>query len=257
MTERGSVVAVVAHPDDESLIAGGTLALAARAGADCGVVALTRGELGPISDAALATPATLGDVREAELGAAARLLGASWSACLRHPDGELPWADRDGSVDELAAALAPHAPTVLLTFGADGVYGHHDHAAAGEIAAAALERLGTPASLYESVWAPGLVSELAAAAAQRGLATGLWDIEPEAFGSRGVEATLVLDVRPVLDSKLAALRAHRTQLGPGHLLAALPGDLAERFLAHEAWRLVCGEDRLAALKAWEAREWRS
>jgi len=256
MTERLSVVAVVAHPDDESLIAGGTLALAARAGADCGVVALTRGELGPISDAALATAETLGDVREAELGAAVEAIGATWSACLRHPDGELPWADRAAAVAQLAAVLAPHAPTVVLTFGADGVYGHHDHAAAGEITAAALERLGAAASLYESVWAPGLVSELAAAAAQRGLATGLWDIEPEAFGSHGVEATLVVDVLPVLDAKLAALRAHRTQLGRDHLLAALPGDLAERFLAHEAWRLVAGEDRLAALAGGEARQWR-
>jgi len=71
-----------------------------------------------------------------------------------------------------------------------------------------------------------------------------------------VEATLVVDVLPVLDAKLAALRAHRTQLGRDHLLAALPGDLAERFLAHEAWRLVAGEDRLAALAGGEARQWR-
>ncbi|MBA3306600.1 MAG: PIG-L family deacetylase, partial [Thermoleophilaceae bacterium] len=86
-----SVVAVVAHPDDESLIAGGTLASAADAGTPTGAVSLTRGELGPIADPRLATRATLGDVREAELEAAAAVLGLSWTACLDLPDGELPW----------------------------------------------------------------------------------------------------------------------------------------------------------------------
>ena len=231
---NGGVVAVVAHPDDESLIAGGTLALAARAGAVTGVVSLTRGEHGPIADGAAATRETLGDVREEELRAAARALGTGWSACLRHPDGELPWVDREAAATELAALLEPHAPAALLTFGEDGLYGHPDHAAARDIALAALRRLGGSVDVYEAAWPYGVVTRLVAAAADRGLPVALWGLEPEAFGCERA-ATLVVDVRPVVDRKLAALRAHRTQMGPDHLLGALPADLAAEFLGQEPW----------------------
>lgn len=230
----GAVVAVVAHPDDESLIAGGTLALAVQAGASTGVVSLTRGEHGPISDPALATQSTLGEVREAELRAAARALGVGWAACLREPDGELAWVDQRATAAALAELLAPAPPAVVLTFGDDGVYGHPDHAAARDIAVLALEQLGSPFALYEAAWPLDAMTALASAAAERGLPTGLWGLEPEDFGCER-EPTLVLDVRPVLTRKLAALRAHRTQVGADHLLAALPDDLAALHLGSEAW----------------------
>jgi len=237
-----AVVAVVAHPDDESLIAGGTLVLAAQAGAQTGVVSLTRGEQGPIADPELATHSTLGDVREAELHTAGEALGASWTTCLRHPDGELSWADHEGAADELAALLDPHEPDIVLTFAPDGLYGHPDHIATREIVGIALDRLEARVErricLYETVWPPGLVPDLVAAADQAGLASDLWGLEPEDFGSPEAVATLAVDVRSALDRKLAALRAHRTQLDTGHVLAALPGGLAERFLHQELWRLA-------------------
>ncbi len=242
----GSVVAVVAHPDDESLIAGGTLALAADAGARAGAVSLTRGDLGPISNPRLATRETLGAVREGELRAAAAVLGLSWSACLDLPDGELPWVDLDVAAEQLAGLLARHRPSALLTFGEDGLYGHPDHAAAGQVAGLAADRLeaqGADAiSIYEAAWSPGVVAALAAAAGERGLPADLWGLEPEAFGAEGKPATLVIDVGGVLPKKLAALRAHLTQLGEAHLLAALPDDLAMQFLSKEPWRLARGPD---------------
>jgi LmbE family N-acetylglucosaminyl deacetylase len=230
----GSIVAVVAHPDDESLIAGGTLALAARAGVNTGVVSLTRGEHGPISDPRLASRQELPDVREAELASAARALGLDWSTCLGYPDGELRWVDHEAAAADLAALLAPRAPEVVLTFGEDGLYGHADHSAAAEIAAQASRRLGAPVDIYEAAWPSGLLSGLAAAAAQRGLPHELWGLEPEDFGTERI-ANTAIDVRTVLAQKLSALRAHRTQLGTDHLLAALPLDLAERFLGSEPW----------------------
>jgi LmbE family N-acetylglucosaminyl deacetylase len=230
----GSIVAVVAHPDDESLIAGGTLALAASAGLATGVVSLTRGERGPIRPGTSATSATLGELREAELQAAARQLGVGWAVCLHHPDGELPWIDHGTVAGELAFLLTRHEAAVVLTFGADGLYWHPDHVAAGQIAALASDRLERPVDVYEAAWPSGLVPQLVAAAAERGLPTGLWGLEPDAFGSDR-SATVAIDVRPVLARKLAALRAHQTQLGADHLLSALPNDLAERFLAYEPW----------------------
>jgi LmbE family N-acetylglucosaminyl deacetylase len=98
----------------------------------------------------------------------------------------------------------------------------------------AIRTLGAPVEVYEAAWPSGLVAELAAAAVARGLPHALWGLEPEAFGSDLV-ATVTVDVRAVLPQKLAALRAHRTQLGSDHLLSALPADLAERFLGREPW----------------------
>ena len=232
----GGVVAVVAHPDDEALIAGGTLALAADRGLKTGVVSLTRGELGPISDRKLADERTLGSVRERELHASGEILGVGWTRCLCWPDGELEWADTAAVVAEVVELLGPAPPAVLLTFGEDGLYGHRDHVATWLVAVAAGALLGS--SVYEAVWSPELAGDLVAAARERGLPASLWGLEPEAFGSAeaGAACCTRVDVRGVLHRKLAALRAHATQLDPGHLLAALPADLAAAYLGDETWR---------------------
>jgi N-acetyl-1-D-myo-inositol-2-amino-2-deoxy-alpha-D-glucopyranoside deacetylase len=239
---RETIVAVVAHPDDESLIAGGTLAMAAAAGAETGVVSLTRGENGPVTGTALGKGESLGPVREHELRAAAERLGAKWAACLRHPDGELDWSDRPAIARELAALLAARRPTSVLTFGEEGLYWHPDHIAARAIAGMAVELLeqggAPPVWLYEAVWPEGRVSGLVAAARERGLPFDLWGLHPGSFGTAEDGPTVVVDVRPVLDRKLAALRAHRSQLGPDHLLTSLPEDLAQRFLGDEPWRVA-------------------
>jgi LmbE family N-acetylglucosaminyl deacetylase len=227
-------VAVVAHPDDESLIAGGTLALAAQAGAATGVVSLTRGEAGPVAEELAVAEGKLGEVRELELERAARELGVTWTACLRHPDGELPWVDHEAAADELVALLAPHAPSVVLTFGPDGLYWHPDHIAAREIAVLAAGRLDKHADVYEAAWPCGLMAAMVAAARDGGLPVGLWGLEPEAFGSDR-PPTVIIDVRPALTRKLAALRAHRSQIGADHLFATLPAAVAERFLGFEPW----------------------
>ncbi|HEU0316280.1 MAG TPA: PIG-L deacetylase family protein [Solirubrobacteraceae bacterium] len=242
-----SVVAIVAHPDDESLIAGGALALAADAGAQTGVISLTRGEHGPISEARLATRANLAAVREAELRDAGEILGLGWSTCLRLPDGELPWCDHEAVAGELAGLLGRHGASAVLTFGDDGLYGHPDHIATRVMAGMAIAKVAARGdgrvALYEAAWDSDLMPALSAAAAARGLPADLWGLEPEAFGSPGAAPTLVLDVRGVVGRKLAAVRAHRTQVGDGHLLGTLPPDLAARFLGAEPWRLVLAGDR--------------
>ena len=237
-----AIVAVVAHPDDESLIAGGTLLLAGAAGAETGVVSLTRGEHGPIANPALATRARLGNVREAELRAAGRVLGCSWVVCLRNEDGALSDLDHDAAAAALAALLRPHRPSAVLTFGEDGLYGHDDHVATQHIVGIAVELLEEFESrsicLYAAAWSQETMPALVAAASAAGFAVDLWGIDAAAFGSPDAAPTVVLDVRAVLAQKLAALRAHRTQLDRDHLLARLPEELAQRLLATEPWRLV-------------------
>jgi N-acetyl-1-D-myo-inositol-2-amino-2-deoxy-alpha-D-glucopyranoside deacetylase len=233
------LLVIGAHPDDEVLLAGGTLAACARAGAWTGVVSLTRGEEGPMADGAGATRAKLADVRVAELRAACELLGVSWMKCFRRRDGELPWAPAAALARQLAALIGRRAPDVVVSFGPDGVYWHPDHIAVHRLVARAIDRLGSAApALYESVWEQasvrGLIGELRA----RGLPHDLWGLEPEAFGVADAGDAVAVDVRPVVATKLAALRCHRSQLGPDHAFSVVPDELALRFLGCERFRRV-------------------
>jgi len=135
------ILGIFAHPDDETLCAGGTLAKYASAGAQISVVSLTKGEAGQIRDASAATRSTLSAVREKELYAAGDALGVAETRCLDYPDGGL--ADVDGQILlGLARDLIRESDAdVVITFGADGFSGHSDHAAVGvAVTAACYER---------------------------------------------------------------------------------------------------------------------
>ena len=144
------VLGVFAHPDDETVCAGGTFAKLATEGAEVHVVSLTRGGAGQIRDAQLATRATLTAVRERELDAAGRALGLATTRCLDLEDGGL--ARLDGSVLlELATGLLDEVrPDVVVTFGPDGFSGHPDHVAVGAAVTAACyaRRAQAPVRLY-------------------------------------------------------------------------------------------------------------
>ena len=131
------VLAVFAHPDDETLCAGGTLAKYASAGADVRVVSLTKGGAGQIRDAGVATRATLAAIRERELHAAGKQLGLTESRCLDFPDGELAHLDRQVLVELVSGVLGELGPDVVITFGPDGFSGHPDHVAVGAAVTAA------------------------------------------------------------------------------------------------------------------------
>src|SRR5437773_6940286 len=100
-----TILAVFAHPDDESLACGGTLARAADAGANVVLLCATRGERGSISDATLVPDGDLGRVRTNELREAAAVLGVSDVAIYDHPDGDLRWSDVTEIHDEIVGAI--------------------------------------------------------------------------------------------------------------------------------------------------------
>jgi N-acetyl-1-D-myo-inositol-2-amino-2-deoxy-alpha-D-glucopyranoside deacetylase len=231
----GGVLAVFAHPDDESLLAGGILAACAAAGRRVAIVSMTRGERGPTELPELVGWEALGGARAAELLAAARALGASSAECLEYRDGELADADEKQVGRVLARLLERERPELVISFSEEGLYWHPDHLAVSRFLNTSFELLGpgAPAWLYGATWPEGHAGRLVAIVRARGLPADLWGIEPDAFGAPADSITTSLDVRPFLPAKLAALRAYASQIGPSHLLSGLPDDLAEEFLGRE------------------------
>ncbi len=134
------LLGLFAHPDDEIFCAGGTFAKYARAGAVTMVVSATRGEAGQIRDAAAATRRTLGTVREAELRQAGAALGVTYTRCLSYQDGGLQDVDPSVLSAEVAALIGAFQPDAVVTFGADGAYGHPDHIAISHAVTSACRR---------------------------------------------------------------------------------------------------------------------
>lgn len=135
------VLAIFAHPDDESFLAGGALALAAR-NTHVKIIVATRGEKGrshidyEISDNDLA------NMREKELARAVSILGVKDCDVLDYKDGGLDKVDEEEIIDRLADAIRTFNPHSIITFGPDGISGHHDHIAIGKFVTKAIARLG-------------------------------------------------------------------------------------------------------------------
>lgn len=237
------LLAVFAHPDDESLACGGTLARCAGAGVEVTLVCATRGEAGSINPALGLDPASLGAAREAELREAAGVIGIREVVVLGHRDGMLPWADAGRLEADLAAVFDRVAPDAVVSFGADGLYWHPDHIAIAARTASVVRARAhnRPARLYEVTMPPGAMTGLAAAVrARTGATLAPWGLAAEAFGKGALLPTVVVDVSDVIDRKLAALACHRSQLGPDNPLAYLDRGLALAHLAVEHFHVAPG-----------------
>jgi LmbE family N-acetylglucosaminyl deacetylase len=128
------LMAVLAHPDDESLGVGGTLAKYAAQGVDVFLVTATRGDAGRFhghraGDREHPGSEALATIREAELRSAAKALGVREVALLGYPDQRLDCADPREAIARIVGQVRCHRPDVVVTFGPDGAYGHPDHVA--------------------------------------------------------------------------------------------------------------------------------
>lgn len=144
------ILGIFAHPDDETLCAGGTFAKYASGGAEVRVISLTKGGAGQIRDASAATRATLRAVREKELDAAGHELGLTETRCLDYPDGGLSDIDNHNLVELASELIRENDPDVVITFGPDGFSGHPDHVTVGAAVTAACDKMrsATPARLF-------------------------------------------------------------------------------------------------------------
>jgi LmbE family N-acetylglucosaminyl deacetylase len=230
------VLAVFAHPDDESLACGGTLARLADAGAEVTLMSASHGERGgpdgPVRDDAL------GRRRALELQAAARVLGASRLFVWDHPDGDLRWAGVPEFTADLLLYMRRHQPDIVITFGDDGLYWHLDHIGVHERTTAAVRALGAEAPvLYYTTMPRGMMPQFVAAARARGWTApqkGFWSLMPEVFGIGAEAPTITVNVADCVARKLTALQCHRSQMGDdSHPFAHVAEAEARRLLGLE------------------------
>lgn len=158
-SQERRLMAVLAHPDDESLGLGGPLAAYAAHSVDTYLLTATRGERGRyFTNENRPSDAEVGRVREAELRAAARVLGVREVALLDYVDGELDRADPQEAVGRIVAELRRVRPQVVVTFDPFGAYGHADHVAICQLTTAAVLAAAEPG--FPSQAEPHCVSKL-------------------------------------------------------------------------------------------------
>jgi len=212
-----ALLAVFAHPDDETFRCGGTLALLARRGVRVHLLTATRGEAGSCGDPPLCTPAELPAMREQELRCACAALGVKVPHILDYRDGHLDEVNPEELIAEILDVVQAVQPQVMLTFGPDGLSGHPDHVAIGQCAAEAFHRAGEVAALY-TVAVPQSVAER----------LGMGRVHPVP----DEEIALVVNVTPAWEQKMAAIRCHATQLGASPMMQA-PVEQQRRFFGTE------------------------
>jgi LmbE family N-acetylglucosaminyl deacetylase len=193
-----SVVCVFAHPDDETILAGGMIALLARQGIPVHVVCCTRGEGGELGEPPVARREMLGATREAELRCAVQALGASVTVLnyvdqLIAPDDVLlPFeVEFDTLARQFVDIARKRQANVVLTHGADGEYGHPAHQLVHRAVVTGMAR-ALPETLVYSV-----------AALVPNIEDRLWN--------KNEPAHLALDIRPWSEAKLAAMECHVSQ----------------------------------------------
>ena len=235
-----TVLGVFAHPDDESLACGGTLARLADAGARVVLLCASRGRKGFASDPALVAGSDLGSVRADELREAARVLGVAEVVIFDHPDGDLRWADEPVLLEEIVSAIRTYRPDAVITFGEDGLYWHLDHIGIHERTEDAVRSFGDAAPpLYYVTIPKGAMRAVVDNATARGWsppASGFWSLVPDAFGLLARQPSFIVDVRDWVPRKLAALLCHRTQMGANNPFAQIDDADAERLLGIEQFR---------------------
>jgi N-acetyl-1-D-myo-inositol-2-amino-2-deoxy-alpha-D-glucopyranoside deacetylase len=261
-----SLLLVHAHPDDESIGTGATMARYAAEGARVTLVTCTRGELGEIIPPALRhlLPDELGDYRAGELARACEALGVTdhrflgepgrgrgpgpgrgpgrWrdSGMMGLPDNDDPRCFWQADVGEAASALAEIirevAADVIVTYDANGFYGHPDHIQAHRVARRAHQMTGESAKFYATALPRSVLAETVK------LPAGSW-FERTTDQSVAVpddQVTTEIDATRYLDAKLAAMRAHATQITVDGEYFALSNGLGLRALGTEYYTLLAG-----------------
>jgi N-acetyl-1-D-myo-inositol-2-amino-2-deoxy-alpha-D-glucopyranoside deacetylase len=274
LDSRRRIVFVHAHPDDETTATGVTMAKYAAEGAHVTLVTCTRGEEGEVVAPGLealhsSADDRLGEHRVSELATALEALGVTDSRFLAGPGtyrdsgmagtstNEHPHAFARADVDEAAARLVEVLrdvrPQVLVTYDARGGYGHPDHVMAHRVATRAVELSADPAhgtgvpwqvdKVYESAIPERRFREGMRRMVDAGVDLGGFDADAAAAEMTLPDelVTTVIDGTAHLDAKVAAWRAHASQVGEDFFFLRMPADLAREAFGLEFYRCVRGQ----------------
>lgn len=236
----GTVLGVWAHPDDETYLSAGIMAMAVAAGARVVCVTATRGENGT-PDPERWPPAELARTREAELAAALAVLGVDEHRWLDYPDGGCAAVDPELAIGRVVEIIDEVRPDTVLTFGPDGMTGHPDHRTMCAWTTEAVRR-----------WDGGR-TRLHYATVERDWIERYFDLMVQAgVYEDGVEQTrtpaseLSIELRlprEIHERKLAALRAQPSQIEP--LIAAVGDDVYRGLTGAEFFRAGDAGDAVA------------
>jgi LmbE family N-acetylglucosaminyl deacetylase len=246
MSDVPTLMAVHAHPDDESSSTGGILAKYADEGLRTVVVTCTRGEYGDAPGGVKPgtpghDPEAVASIRLGELERACALLGVHRLELLGyHDSGMVDWDYRNSAdafcnvpievaADRLVLLFEKHRPDVVVTYADDAGYDHPDHVHTTRVTMAALERSDIPKKAYWSLIRASSFLRLREFLAEQGVDFEFPDPAPEiVVRMRELEEsiTTTIDVRPFVERKRAALRLHASQIEES-FFAKLP---AEAFL---------------------------
>ncbi len=267
MAERLVLLAVHAHPDDESLGTGGTLAKYVAEGVETVLVCATKGEEGDIQNPDLdpsKIPAEISELRLKELDAACKVLGIrrvhflgyrdsgmAGSASNAHPHA-LVNADLGEAAGRLVEIIREARPQVVITYNERGIYGHPDHIAVNRITVAAVDAAGDP-ERYRTIpyppWSPRRLYYMAIPRSRllrmKEILEGRgecfdWDIDFRSTPDE--EITNRIDVTAYLQTKLRAIRCHASQIGPGSFFSRVDESFRTEALGIECYVCVKGCD---------------
>jgi LmbE family N-acetylglucosaminyl deacetylase len=243
-----TLVAFHAHPDDETIIQGGSLAKAVDEGHRVVIVYATEGEHGEVPDGLLAEGETLLERRRAEAERSAVALGTARLVWLGYGDSGMAgtadnddpgcfWqADVEKAAERVAAVLREEGADVLTIYDPQGNYGHPDHIQVHRVGARAAELAGVP-EVYEVTISREHVRSLVAAAIAAGEAPAEdmpdFDDPDLVFGMPDEAITTRVDVTPWLDRKRAAMEAHASQIHDTGLFLAMSPEVFAMALGTE------------------------
>jgi LmbE family N-acetylglucosaminyl deacetylase len=257
MTNTGGLLAIFAHPDDETFGLGGTMAHYSGRGIPVTMVSATRGEVGEISPGTDATPETLGTFREQELRDAMAILGVDDvrflpfrdSGMFGTPENKDPRnlvnAAADAVIEPLVRMIRERRPDVIATWDESGGYGHPDHVAVHHHATAAFHAAAdaTRFPMAGDPWqAPRLfytaipMAEFGRVMEEmRSAGVDVPDIveDPRMETLRRVEPNCIIDVAAYFERKERAMLAHRTQITDMDPFMRIPLDVRQRFFGRE------------------------
>lgn len=225
MTDKLTLMAIFAHPDDEAFGTGGTLAKYAHEGVDVHLVTATLGEAGRIADPAIELTEPISVLRERELRAACEQYGEIQLHLLGYLDGQTAIVPPSGAVYKIIKLIRHHRPQVVISFGPEGIYGHFDHLVVHRWACAAV-KLAAETDKWPEIGPPHQVAKFY----YRAMAQTQVDQMAEAFGRDFVwmdgtvpfpfvgypvdQITTVIDVRDYAQAKIDGVLCHASQLDP-------------------------------------------